>query len=66
VARIAGTALDGKWADFTTEMSGCLGAIHAKDWVGAYRGLAAAYLLLVALLNDVEMSWLLPLLLQVW
>jgi len=55
--------LDSKWVEFIIEYVGCMEALNRKDYVGAYKGLSAAYLKLITILSG-ETGWLLPLLCQ--
>jgi len=47
LVRKAGQVLDGKWADAAVEYGGCLEAASKGEFAGAYRGLSAAYLIVI-------------------
>ena len=61
----AGTApaMRVQWADAAVEFAGAMGAVHRKKHEAAYRGLAAAYSIMVTIMAQ-ETGWLLPLLRQ--
>jgi hypothetical protein len=55
---------DDKWIELIIEYAGSMEACVRKEYVGAYKGLSAAYLKLLSIFGGESSSWLLPVLIQ--
>lgn len=55
--------IDEKWIEYIIELIGSMEATSRKEYVGAYKGLSAAYVKLLNVVGN-ETAWILPVLFQ--